>query len=73
MGKKKTIHLVLHFPESEEGRQELSRRAAQIHAESILERIEGLHCPLEQKRKLLDAVIADTREKSDQGQKISPV
>ncbi len=63
MGKKSTINLILHFPQTEAARQELARRAAQIHADSILERINALDCPQDQKLQLLDAIIEDTKQK----------
>ena len=63
MGKKTTIKLVLHFPQTESDRQELANRVAQIHADSILERIKSLDCPREQKLQLLDTIIADAKQK----------
>lgn len=62
MGKKSQINIVVHYPKTEAGRQELANRAAQIHADSIIEKIKSLKCPAEQKVKLLDAVIEDAKK-----------
>ena len=35
---------------------ELQRRIAKIHAQFVLQSVEKLNCPLEQKRQLIDAV-----------------
>ncbi len=60
------IQLVVHWPETEEGKRELARRAADVHADFVLSAIQKLNCPAEQKRELLRAVM-DVARKSDPG------
>lgn len=58
MGKKsKPIHLVVHYPETDEGKQILKERAARAHAEMVEQYIGKLNCPKEQKEKLLDQIL----------------
>lgn len=58
------IHLIVHSPQTEEGKSELSRRTALIHADMVNHRLQGLDCPAEQKVTLLDAII-ETVQKNE--------
>ena len=55
------INIVVHYPKTEEGKRELARRVATVHADMVNEYLRKLNCPSEQKLKLLDAVIAATK------------
>lgn len=55
------IHLVVHEPQTPEGRHELAVRVAHAHADLVCHHLEGLSCPAEQKLALLDAVIASVK------------
>ncbi len=57
MRKAAPVHLITYFPRTEDGQTELARRIAELHAEAVLQRIQTLSCPTEQKRALLDAII----------------
>ncbi len=57
MGNSAPIEAVFRYPQTQAGREALSRRVAGVHAAFILETIRGLCCPAEQKRELLQAVI----------------
>ena len=57
------INVIVHYPQTEEGRRELARRVAGVHADMVSQYIQKLDCPTEQKEKLLDAVI-ETAKKS---------
>ena len=56
IAKPKTIPIKVYYPQSEEGRQELARRAAQLHAQVVLEKIQKLDCPAAQKQRLLKEI-----------------
>ncbi len=58
------INLIVHYPKTEEGREELAKRVSDVHAAAVIRRINALNCPTSQKLELLDAVIADARERS---------
>lgn len=56
------IKIKIHYPATDAGKQELSWRVAEIHADFVYTKIQKLHCTTEQKIKLTDAVI-DTASK----------
>ena len=58
------IRVIVHSPRTEEGRAELARRVADVHANAVMQRIKELECPDQQKMDLLDAVIRTVRERS---------
>lgn len=51
------MNIIAHYPESENAKQELSKRVAIVHAQAIIQKVKSLSCPLTQKIALLDAVI----------------
>lgn len=55
------INVIVHYPKTKEGLNELAERAAVVHAETVNRHIQKLNCPPEQKAKLLDAVIATAK------------
>lgn len=57
------IHIIVHYPKTEQGKKELAQRTADVHAEMVKQYIQKLNCPSEQKTKLLDAVIATVQKK----------
>ena len=54
------INIVVHYPKTEEGKRELERRVAEVHADMVTQYLNKLNCPSQQKLQLLDAVIAAT-------------
>ena len=56
------IQIIVHYPQTETGRQELARRVASVHADAVNRKLQKLTCPTHQKRQLLDAVIQSARE-----------
>lgn len=54
------IHVIVHYPKTEEGKRELAERVASVHADMVNQHIKKLNCPSEQKVQLLDAVIKST-------------
>ena len=55
--------MIIHYPKTEEGKQELARRVATVHAESVIAKINRLNCPTKQKLELVDAVIDTVKRK----------
>lgn len=58
------IHVIVHFPTTEEGKDELARRVSDVHAAAVIQRIKELNCPTQQKLELLDAVIITAKERN---------
>ncbi len=72
------IHVIVHYPTTEEGKAELARRVAAVHAESVIAKINRLSCPTKQKLELVDAVIDTVKRRkrepeSTRGHKIQAV
>lgn len=55
------IEVVVHYPKTEEGWEELGKRVATAHANYVIEKIERLNCPTWQKLELYQAVIDTTK------------
>ena len=55
------IQVIVHYPKTEEGKQELARRVADVHADFVISSINKLNCPIKQKLELLQAVIDTTK------------
>ena len=49
------FQIVLHYPDNT---QVLEKRVAQAHAEAVLAKVNALNCSIDQKRALIDAIIA---------------
>lgn len=56
------INVIVHDPTTEEGWRELRRRVAGVHADGVRNSISKLDCPMEEKERLLTAIIKDTKE-----------
>lgn len=57
------INVIFHFPTTEEGKEELAKRVADVHAACVNQRLKELTCPNYQKLELLDAVILTVKER----------
>ena len=57
-----SIHVIVHYPKTEAGKEELARRVSDVHATAVNQRLKSLNCPTSQKLALLDAVI-ETKKK----------
>ena len=51
-----SLKIIVHYPETQEKQAEFDARVAKFHAEYVVQYIEKLNCPTDQKLKLLDAV-----------------
>ncbi len=65
------IQVVVHYPTTEKGKQELADRVAGVHADFVLQYVRKLQCPSNQKEQLIDAVIESAKEKQRQEKKAS--
>ena len=61
MRKTPPIKIIVHYPQTQQGKQELAQRLADVHADAVVSAINKLDCPLKQKLDLLQAVIDTTR------------
>lgn len=66
------IRVVVHGPGTGEGRQELARRAAEVHAEFVADAVRRLDCPARQKLELLQAVMDTVQGACSDGQPGKP-
>ena len=66
MRKMAPVNVIVYYPKTEEGREELSRRVALVHADAVSRRLKELTCPEKQKLELLDAVIDTVRRRRDE-------
>ena len=62
MRKMAPINVIVYYPKTEEGQDELRRRVALVHADAVNRRLKELRCPEKQKLELLDAVIDTVRK-----------
>lgn len=51
------INVIVYFPKTQEGQEELEKRVAEVHTSAVTQQIKHLTCPTSQKLDLLDAVI----------------
>jgi len=56
------MKIIVHYPTSDKGREELAKRVAQIHAETAMQYIGKLSCSNEQKTALIDAIITNRKQ-----------
>ncbi len=58
------VNVIVYYPKTEEGKDDLARRVADVHASTVTQRIKSLNCPDRQKLELLNAVIETVKEQS---------
>ena len=56
------IHVIVYYPKTEAGKEELARRVSDVHAAAVNQRLKSLNCPTSQKLALLDAVIGPMKK-----------
>ena len=59
-----SIHVIVRYPKTEAGKEELARRVSDVHATAVNQRLKSLNCPTSQKLELLDAVIKTKKTES---------
>ena len=58
------VNVIVHYPKTEAGKEELAKRVADVHATAVIQRLKRLNCPTHQKQALLDAVIDTAKKRS---------
>lgn len=58
------INIIVYYPKTKEGMEELARRVADVHADAVNYKLKHLKCPTKQKLELLDAVIHTVKQRS---------
>lgn len=58
------VKVIVYYPKTETGKQELAKRVADVHAASVIQRLKALNCPTNQKQELLDAIIDTVKNRS---------
>ena len=48
--------IIMHYPTTPENQEELSKKVAAVHAQTVMEQIKSMPCPVEQKAKLIEAI-----------------
>lgn len=51
-----TLSVMIHAPEDVEAQQELMRKVATVHAQTVIEKVKSMSYPTEQKGRLIDAI-----------------
>ena len=59
------MKIIVHYPETLEKQAQFDACVAKFHAEYVVQYVEKLNCPTEQKLKLLDAVAQTIMEKTE--------
>ena len=67
------IKIIVHYPETPEKQAQFDARVAKFHAEYVVQYIEKLSCPTEQKLKLIDAVANTILEGSEPVSKVERI
>jgi len=57
-GRRSVFNIFIHYPESIKAQQELMKKAAEIHAQTVIEMVKSMPYSGEQKVRLIDAVKA---------------
>lgn len=64
ISKANRINVIVYLPETAEGKRELERRIAQVHADAVVKGIDGLDCITEQKLRLFDSILQSAMQES---------
>lgn len=48
------MNMIIHHPQTKEDREELKRKAALIHSQAVLQYVQQLSCPNDQKQALME-------------------
>lgn len=57
--------LIMHYPNTIEIQEELSKKVSAVHLRTIIEKLKSLTCPVEQEAALIDAIRHVLKEKMD--------
>lgn len=54
-------NIIIYLPSTNDGKQELARRVATVHADAVDSKLRTLNCPNRQKVQLLQKLIKQTK------------
>lgn len=57
-------NIIVYLPQSDKGKQDLARRVATVHADSVDNKLRKINCPNKQKVELLDEIINSSKKKT---------
>ena len=63
------IKVIVHYPKTSEKQAQFDALVAKFHAEYVVQYIEKLNCPTDQKLKLVDAVAQTVLQAAEEKQK----
>lgn len=55
------VKIKVYYPQTEDGRQELERRVANVHSDFAAACINNLNIPIKEKLRMLDSVISSIK------------
>ena len=61
MRKSTPVKIIMHYPNCDEGRQELARRVSDVHSGFAIRRIDKMNCPIQEKLRMLEAVVSEQK------------
>ena len=50
------LGVIMHYPTTPEKQEELSKKVTAVHAQTVMEQIKAMPCPVEQKAELIEAI-----------------
>ena len=51
-----TFSVIIHYPKGKEAEKELTKRVADVHAQTVVEMVKAMPSPVEQKIRLINAI-----------------
>ncbi len=57
------MEIIVYYPTTEKGWDDLSKRVAAVHAEHAIKMVDRLNCPISQKMELIDATVKRIRQR----------
>ena len=52
-----TFKITVHYPNDEKKKTELAKKVSAVHAQTVIEKIKSMSCPMEQKAEMINKII----------------
>lgn len=62
ISKANRINVIVYLPKTPEGKRELEKRIAQVHADAVVRGISVLDCTTEQKLQLFNSIVRNAKQ-----------
>lgn len=59
------MRIISHYPQTEEDKKKLSRKATVLHSQALFRLLERLSCPSSQKKALFEAILKENESLQD--------